>query len=178
MGTGNSIFYFIFQEFFFFLLWNKMHLDRYYYCLFIAESSGRKENELKSPRSFLMRITSHVLNWTFSFLYFVTKSNSNIFSFEMLALLSYSDFLFSPCPSFRRGSAEWQYFDPDHPFWVLPRLPKPLTACSSWPWPVGIPALRDENVIIKQGIYLCNSPEGSFRQGSWKSKLGFLIVDA
>lgn len=97
------------------LFFSFMKQDAYYYCLFIAESSGRKENELKSPRSFLMRITSHVLNWTFSFLYFVTKSNSNIFSFEMLALLSYSDFLFSPCPSFRRGSAEWQYFDPDHP---------------------------------------------------------------
>lgn len=126
MGKGNSIFTSYFKNSFF-PLWNEMHLDGYYYCLFIAEISGRKENAHKSPRSFLMRITSHVLNWTFSFLYFVTKSNSNIFSFEILALLSYSDFLLSPCPSFRRGSAEWQYFDPDHPFWVLLRLPKPLT---------------------------------------------------
>lgn len=33
-------------------------------------------------------------------------------------------------------------------------------------------------LLLSWEMYLCNSPAGYFRQESWKSKLGFLIVDA
>lgn len=130
MGKRNSVFISYFKNAFFFLIWNKMHLDAFCYCLSTIESPGRKDNT-QVTQELPVHITFCILNWTSPFLHFCTKFRSNTICTWDIGIAGLAWFSAFSLPILQKRQSAMTIFWPYSSLWDLLDLPKPLTAVLS-----------------------------------------------